>query len=364
MSRDDDAQGGGGAAGPQPVNAAAQPAMTAPLTATFNIKPPEPFDLAKPHKWEKWIRRFECFRLASNLNSSSEANQVNMLVYCMGDEADDVLRGLDLTPEQRQRYEAVENGYDGFFIPKKNAIYERAKFNKILQQPSEPVDVFITALHALAETCEYGDLHDKLLRDRIVVGIKDASLSERMQLDRDLTLAKAITMARQSEEIKRQQTDLRDRSASKADMDAMHFKRGKQNKFKNKDQAQGQYKTWKHDKPVQNRAENKACGKCGKSLSHPATQCPAKSAECRNCGKRGHFGKVCRSSKAVHEVAEDVDGLFLGALASGEHDARKHAELERAAKAGVTLNMSKCEFGKREVKFLDYIISKPELCST
>lgn len=120
-----------GNAGPQPGNAAApQPAMAAPPTATFTIKPPEPFDFAKPHEWEKWIRRFERFRLASNLNSSSEANQVNTLVYCMGDDADDVLRGLDLTEEQRQQYGAVKKGFDKFFIPKKNVIYERAKFNK------------------------------------------------------------------------------------------------------------------------------------------------------------------------------------------------------------------------------------------
>lgn len=86
------------------------------------------------------------------------------------------------------------------------------------------MDIFITALFALAENCEYCELHDDLLRDRLVVGIRDASLSERMQLD---SIAKAITIVRQSEEIKRQQTDLRDVSANKTEMDDKHFKRGK-----------------------------------------------------------------------------------------------------------------------------------------
>lgn len=63
-------------------------AIAAPLVATFNIKPPEPFDFAKPQEWERWIRRFESFRLASNLNNSSAANQVNTLVSCMRDEAE------------------------------------------------------------------------------------------------------------------------------------------------------------------------------------------------------------------------------------------------------------------------------------
>lgn len=84
----------------------------------------------------------------------------------MGDEADYVLRGLDLISEQGQQYEAVKKGFDTYFVPKKNVIYERAKFNKRVQQPTETVDSFITALYALAEHCGYGQLHDELLRDR------------------------------------------------------------------------------------------------------------------------------------------------------------------------------------------------------
>lgn len=68
-----------------------------PLSAMISIQPPEAFDLSKPQDWERWIRRFERFRLASNLHLSTDANQVNTLIYCMGDEADDILRGQDLS---------------------------------------------------------------------------------------------------------------------------------------------------------------------------------------------------------------------------------------------------------------------------
>uniref|UniRef100_A0A3B3TH36 Uncharacterized protein n=1 Tax=Paramormyrops kingsleyae TaxID=1676925 RepID=A0A3B3TH36_9TELE len=66
------------------------------------------------------------------------------MVYCMGDEADDVLQRLDLTGEQRQQYNAVKRGFDTYFVPKKNVIYERAKFNKRVQENSESVDSFLT----------------------------------------------------------------------------------------------------------------------------------------------------------------------------------------------------------------------------
>ncbi len=178
--------------------------------ATFNIQPPESFDFSKLQEWDKWIRRFERFRLASNLNVSSEENQVNTLIYCMGDEADDILRGLTLPAAERDTYKGVRDGFQSFFVVKKNVIYERAKFNMRKQREGESVDSFVTALYALAEHCNYGVLHDELIRDRLVVGLLDKGLSEHMQLDAELTLDKAVRMARQSEEVKKQQVSLRD----------------------------------------------------------------------------------------------------------------------------------------------------------
>ena len=48
-----------------------------------------------------------------------------------------------------------------------------------------------------------------MIRDRIVVGISDVKLSEKLQLNRELTLEKAITQVRQQELIKEQQSTLR-----------------------------------------------------------------------------------------------------------------------------------------------------------
>ena len=62
---------------------------------------------------------------------------------------------------------------------------------------------FITALHALAEHCNFGVLTDEMIRDRIVVGLQDAKLSEKLQLDAELTLSKAINQARQSKAVKK-----------------------------------------------------------------------------------------------------------------------------------------------------------------
>ena len=40
------------------------------------------------------------------------------------------------------------------------------------------------------DNCNYGNLKDELVRDRLVVGIRDQELSKKLQLDPDLTLEK------------------------------------------------------------------------------------------------------------------------------------------------------------------------------
>ena len=54
------------------------------------------------------------------------------------------------------------------------------------------MEAYITTVHKLAENCGFGALKEELIRDGIVVGIRDKRLSERLQMDSDLTLAKAI----------------------------------------------------------------------------------------------------------------------------------------------------------------------------
>ena len=48
-----------------------------------------------------------------------------------------------------------------------------------------------------------------MIRDRIVIGIRDIKLSERLQLDPKLTLEIAVTSARQAESVHQQQSLLR-----------------------------------------------------------------------------------------------------------------------------------------------------------
>ena len=83
------------------------------------------------------------------------------------------------------------------------------------------LETLITALHTLVEYCDYGNLRDQMVRDRIVVGLANAKLSERLQLDRKLTLDTAVTQARQDETVRKQQATLRG-AAKDSTVSALH----------------------------------------------------------------------------------------------------------------------------------------------
>ncbi|XP_011859611.1 PREDICTED: uncharacterized protein LOC105557076 [Vollenhovia emeryi] len=180
----------------------------AAASSSYNIAAPETFDFNSPSDWPRWRRRFERFRLASKLNTLTEEEQVNTLIYLMGEKADEIMITFALTAAEEKNYNTIMQRFEGHFSPKTNVIYERARFHTRIQNPGESACDFVTALHNLASKCNYGNLKDEFIRDRIVVGIADKKLSEKMQLDDTLTLDKAVKTITQSEEIKKQTEQL------------------------------------------------------------------------------------------------------------------------------------------------------------
>ncbi len=173
----------------------------------FMFTPPAQFDFKHPELWDRWLNRFERYRMASGLSEQSSERQATTLMYCLGEEAEDVLAASALTSEERKNYAKVKNHFTDVFIGKRNIIYERAVFNSRSQKNGESFESFVTDLRKLVHHCSYGTLRDELIRDRIVVGILDKKLSEQLQCDAELTLEKALAKCRQKEALRHQQAE-------------------------------------------------------------------------------------------------------------------------------------------------------------
>ena len=75
--------------------------------------------------------------------------------------------------------------------PRKNVPFERYKFNKRTQESGESYEQFKTTLRKLSEACEFDTITpNEILRDKLIFGIHDTKVRERLLRDNNLTLIK------------------------------------------------------------------------------------------------------------------------------------------------------------------------------
>ena len=175
----------------------------------IELQPPAAFDFKNPDDWLRWKQRFEQYRIASGLSKEDAEKQVSTLLYCLGEESEAVLFSTNVTEDERKVYTTVVQKLDDFFKVRKNVIYECARFNRRNQLQGETAEQYIMVLYKLVENCEYGTMKDEMIRDQLVVGIQDDTLSQKLQMDPSLTLEKAKKQVRQREAVQEQQQTLR-----------------------------------------------------------------------------------------------------------------------------------------------------------
>ena len=160
----------------------------------------------------------------------------------------------------------------------------------------------------------YAALHEEMIRDRVVVGLRDTKLSESLQLDPDLTLEKAVTKARQAEAVKQQQPLVRGPNRSQSPVGSyrqpdIHLGVVTLGSYRQPDihlgvvTHRGRWGQSKNQKPLRDGRQGpkpSSCGWCGRSPPHKKQQCPAKDIVCHRCSKRGHFQSVCRAVNLLH----------------------------------------------------------------
>ena len=223
----------------------------------------------------------------------------------MGEEAEDVLASTNITEDEKKSYEGVLGKFNDYFKVRKNVIFERARFNRRNQLKGESAEQYITDLYRLAETGEYGNLTSQMIRDRLVVGILDLKLSERLQMDPNLTLEKAKMLIRQSEAVQEHQAILQEATGTPA-VEQIRHKATRRSS---------------HPPPSRNPSlqQQTKCKRCG-NKPHPLNKCPAKESTCHKCKRKGHYSSQCFSKSVLEATAnhleEELDVTYLSAIVS------------------------------------------------
>jgi len=164
-----------------------------------------------------------------------------------------------------------------------------------------------------------------MLRDRILAGIRNRPLSEKLQLQDNLTLERATQMVRQAEQVKKQTPQLlgtTPQTPGTAPETAGNFvnrigpnRRGRFPQGKSDDhKGEGGFKNQApRPKTYRNPQASTGCRRCGRG-PHDQRDCPAFNSVCNRCKIQGHYAQFCRTKSAVGAVQEEEEDLFIGSV--------------------------------------------------
>ena len=253
--------------------------------------------------WKTFKMQFNIYKVAKKYADLSEEEQISNMLVQMGNESVPIYSQFVFnTTSNKKTLDNTIRMFDDYFEPVKNVIYERAKFNT-MKQGEKSIHQFIVELQNQADQCEYGTMKDDLIRDRIVVGVKDSKLREYLMDVDDLDLKKCIQKSKQWISNHMQNTKFEERGDENLDTigSAKPEKKEKPKSYYDKDKI----------------SREKPCELCNRPF-HRGRNCPAKFSVCKACGEKGHWAKSPRckkSSKSVGEVeqsdVEETDSLFL-----------------------------------------------------
>jgi hypothetical protein len=80
---------------------------------------------------------------------------------------------MEFDDDDKLELKKIMDAFEKHFIGEVNATYERYNFNQRKQEIGESFDVFVADLRRLARSCDYGVVEEPMIRNRIVVGIRD-----------------------------------------------------------------------------------------------------------------------------------------------------------------------------------------------
>lgn len=245
-------------------------------------------------KWVKFKQQFQIFLTAAGFDRFSETRKAAIFLNSVGHEVQELYFNV-LKTEESMKYEQIIKLLDDYFEPKQNELISTYSFHKRNQEEGESFDLFYTEIRKLVKNCNFKEQEERMLRDRIVLGVQDQKLQRKFLETSKLTLQTAVDMCRASElsnnhsKMMHQQTKMVDIVRSTAATDVQQSAGTKVKYASNKD-----------SKDFYN------CKKCG--TRHGPRNCPAFGKICLNCKKPNHFKKGCKLINEIKVSDSDING--------------------------------------------------------
>ena len=174
--------------------------------------PPKELDFTGnlSQSWNIWKKEFELYLTASESHEKSDAIKTSRLLTAIGSKARDIYYTFTFDAEgDNMKLKKVIEKFDEYMSPKKNITYMRFRFFSYNQVDGQSVDEYVTKLKSRSEHCEFGELKNSLIKDKIVLGVNTKKVQERLLREAELSLEKAIQICRAAENVKMQAKEIK-----------------------------------------------------------------------------------------------------------------------------------------------------------
>ena len=239
------------------------------------------FDGNVSENLRRFFLEFDIYVAAAHPKANG-ATKVNIFLNLAGIDAIERSQAFTFDDQHpRDNVDSWKQKFRELCQPMRNLIIIRHGFNSRYQKSDESFQAFLTDVRNRADMCEFGDMRDSMLRDRIVVGIHNEKTRNTLFAEPQLELARAIELCELHEGAEKASALLK----KEAEVSIVRTK-----------------KTPKFD------SKKTKCRAC--DYEHVKGQCPAYGKKCSKCGRKNHFAAVCRTteskkkrfSKKLHEV--------------------------------------------------------------
>ncbi|XP_075728639.1 uncharacterized protein LOC119176573 isoform X2 [Rhipicephalus microplus] len=219
-------------------------------------------------KWQAYLVKVEAYFEANDVKD--DAKKRALLVAALGTKTIEILNGK-VAPKKPNAltYAEVVQTLNSYYDPVPNEISESFKFFHRCQQEGESVHAFIVAIRQMAQNCNFSTMLDRMIRDRIVCGVRSKNLQKQLLAKKDLNLqeAEALALAAESAERDSQGITSDKEQASLLKLSAQYESRAKT-------------------------AGVQQCNCCGKQ-GHRTNACRLIQRRCFKCTRRGHLARMC-----------------------------------------------------------------------
>lgn len=280
-----------------------------------NLPTLPPFDAGSnpSEAWRHWREDFEDYIQALKYSEEPETTKTALFRHMCGEELKKQYRSFDLKPAAESTevtLKQILDEFDKYFLDYQNEIFASFKFLEIKQEKGEKFTEYYSRLRSAVVECNYGQAMERMLRDKIIQGLSDKALQERLIREtsrKAKTVQDIISECKSAEHSKAQATEMN--NENKLSVAAVK---------KNKQRAVA-----KPSRMTNIAVRDKDCNHCGRK--HEPRKCPAYGTVCRKCDGKNHWAKVCRSKvhkpntrrvSALERQDEDsdTDSVYLGEL--------------------------------------------------